>query len=361
VFTGLIGFPSILAAISGTWAFAAGRSDVYILDVVWFYIIGATFLIPFFLMVYATRNTPPQFRWSGYGPPDMYNLPKGLNAGDIEAHRLASRYAVDPRSPYESPESASVLRTGLESEFIVPPGGGWLIMPKELLEESKDDGEGGGKDVQLHDLGTSFVLEARAAADDLMGVRFQVTRDSVSIFIPSGNNWLAPKVLAKDKDGNRMARLRLHDDVIPNRSWVDHWVGLVRVNMPVDNLYTDDGVDHKELEPVARADAPPDLPVVPIEQKNRPSIYAMRVDDHGDTFEVSISTEPQVRESFKYRVEGNDLRVEFEEVRRRTSAERVQIRAKQHKLLVKLPTRVLESSVNFRLEGDTFHIFLHKV
>jgi hypothetical protein len=300
-----------------------------------------------------TKN--PMYKWVGPGPPDLDEAPPGMDVGAMEAQRLLNMYGPDPRSPYGQPGNVRVIQSKATSEFIAPPGGGWLITPRELLED-----EGEERDVQLHDLGTSWVFEARATAEQMRGVKYGVTNDSLQVWIPTGNDWLADKKLAMDKEGNRLAQIRLHDDVLPNRSWVDLWDGVVRVNMPIDTEYTYDGVDRRELEPVSRGEAPPPLPEVPEASKNKPSIYAMRVDDRGESFEVSISTEHQVRDSFRYKVDGNDLKVEFEEVRRKTAANAMLIRAKRHKLMVRLPQRVLADSTNFRLEGDTFHIYLHK-
>jgi hypothetical protein len=311
------------------------------------------------LMVHYIRKGQkyPSYRWVGPGPPDLDEAPPGMDVAAMETRRLLNIYGHDPRSPYPPPSHTRVIQSKDVTEFIVSPGGGWLITPRELLED-EDDGE--EKDVQIHDMGTSWIFEGRATREQMGGVKYGVTTDSLQIWIPTGNDWLADKNLAMDGDGNRLARIRLHDDILPNRCWVDHWDGAVRVNMPLDTTYTYDGVDKRELEPVERGEPPPPLPEVPDASKNRPSIYGLRVDDRGGTFEVSVSTEDQVRDSFKYKVDGNDLKVEFEEVRRKTAANTLFIRAKRHIFELRLPQRVLAESANFRLEGDTFHIYLHK-
>jgi hypothetical protein len=359
LFFGLIGGICLFGAVGGVYAMANDIGTFQWYDVVGMSIIAAVILIPLSLAIIAGRKNP-SYRWVGPGPPDTENLPPGIDAGDIETRKLLHKYAHDPMSPYDQPSTARVVRTELRSGYTAPPGGGWLKTPKELIEGDVGSVNDEDKDVHIHDLGTSWVFEAKMTREEMSGVRFQVSRDSLAFLIPTGNAWLADKGLAMDGQGRRMARIHLHDDVIPNRSWIDLWDGVVRINMPIDNLYTDDGVDARELESVIRDEPPPALPQIPEEQKNKPSIYAIRVDDHGRSFEVSISTEPQVRESFTYKVEGNDLKVEFLEVRRRSSESAVQIRAKHHKLDIRLPERVLADSTNFTLEDDTYHIFLHK-
>jgi len=303
------------------------------------------------------KNT--RFRWVGPGPPDMENLPPGLDRGDVEANRLMHKYGHDPRMAQGQSFTRSLSRTEMKHGFKVPPGGAWLITPREMMEEKAQE-EGGERIIDLHDLGTSFVLEAKAKPEDIVGAKFQVSEDSVGIFIPSGNLWLYGVRMGRDEDGNRLLQVSLHDDVIPSRSWIDLWDGTLRVNMPIDTLYTSDGVNRKELTPVVRNEPPPDLPEVPDHQKNKPSIYALRVQEHEGTFEVTISTEHQVRTSFRYELEPNVLKIYFEEVRKKTTNDGLVIRAIQHKYYITLPSTVLQDSANHRLEGDTFHIYLHK-
>lgn len=311
------------------------------------------------LMLYLVFHKPKErsWKWVGPGPPDMENLPPGLDRGDIEAHRLLSKYGYDPRAPDMVPGRRSVSRTETKTAIKVPPGGGWIITPREMMEEEGEDEE---KVIELVDMGTSFILQAKASGEDMSGVRIQVAEDSVSILIPSGNTWLYSIRMASDEKGNRMLRARLSDDVIPSRSWADLWDGVLRVNMPVDTLYTSDEVSAKELVPVVRNEPAPQLPEIPDHQKNKPSIYAMHVEEGETTFEVTISTEPQVRDSFRYEIEANVLKVHFEEVKRKTSKGGIVIRARSHNYIITLPSTVLRDSANHRLQGDTFHIYLHK-
>ncbi len=312
------------------------------------------------LTVYLLVHKPKQqsWRWVGPGPPDMDNLPPGLDRGDIEAQRLLHKYGYDPMAPQTGGGRRSVSRSETKHKVTVVPGGGWIITPREMMEEREGDGE--EPLVELKDMGTSFILEARATPEEIEGVRIQVSEDSVAMLIPTGNTWLHGIRMASDERGNRMLRAHLSDDVIPSRSWADLWDGVLRVNMPVDTLYTSDEVSAKELVPVARNEPAPELPEVPDHQKNRPSIYGLHVADSPATYEVSIMTEPQVRDSFRYQVENNILKVTFEEVKRKTSKDGLVIRARSHVFIISLPQKVMSESANHRLEGDTFHVYLHK-
>ena len=104
----------------------------------------------------------------------------------------------------------------------------------------------------------------------------------------------------------------------------------------------------------------PSLPEIPDYKKNKPSIYGLRVEESDETFEITISTEHQVRESFRYELEHNVLKVYFEEAKTQTTPTGLVIRVKKHEFLITLPAMVLRDSANHRLEGDTFHIYLHK-
>lgn len=302
---------------------------------------------------------PKSYSWVGPGPPDYENLPKGLSREAVEPHRLLQKYGHDPRTPYGQSGTRTIRQTKQTRAYTVPSGGAWLITPPEMKEEETEEEEK-ERAIEIHDLGNSFVLEVKATREDVEGVRFMCTMDSVAMIIPAGNLWLYGIRALMDDSGNRLFRLHLHDDIIPNRSWVDLWDGVLRINMPIDTEYTDDEVDEKELKPVVRSDSPPDLPEIPDYQKNKPSIYGLRVVESDQTFEVTISTEHQVRDSFRYELEPNMLKVYFEEAKKKTVPRGLVIRVKQHELFITLPATVLQDSANHRLENDTFHIFLHK-
>jgi hypothetical protein len=299
------------------------------------------------------------YTWEGPGPPDYENPPKGLPPDAMEPHRLLQKYGYDPRTAQGPPGNMTLLRTMQSRGITVPAGGGWIITPIEMREEATEE-EKKELEIEAHDLGTSFVLEAKATPEDIEGVRFMVTMDSVEMIIPAGNLWLYGIRSLQDDSGRRLFRLHLHDDVLPNRSWVDYWDGVLRVNMPIDTEYTSDGVDKKELRPVIRTDPPPDLREIPDYQKNKDSIYGLRVEESDETFEVTIWTEHQVRDSFKYELEPNILKVYFEEGTKKPTPRGTVIRVKQHEFHITLPVTVLQDSANHRLEDNIFHIYLHK-
>ena len=324
-------------------------------------LIGLITFILLFLMTWCIFKQPLDKSWSwiGPGPPDFENLPKGLSPEDVVTQRLLYKYGHDPRTPHEQSGSRTLRTTTQKRTYEVAAGGDWLITPREMREESTEEDE---EDMVFkeHDMGTSFVLEAKATREDIEGVKFYVFADALEIIIPPGNLWLHGIRTQKDDTGNRLFRMYLHDDIMPNRSWVDLWDGAVRVHMPIDYEYTSDEVHEKEMQPIIRNKPAPSLPEIPDYKKNKPSIYGLRVEESDETFEITISTEHQVRESFRYELEHNVLKVYFEEAKTQTTPTGLVIRVKKHEFLITLPAMVLRDSANYRLEGDTFHIYLHK-
>jgi hypothetical protein len=298
--------------------------------------------------------------WTGPGRPGPMDLPPDMPAEQVETRRLMAKYDPSFGTPYDQAKHRSFTKTTLDREFRAPKGSGWLIKPKEVEAEEREAGEETDNEVDLHDLGTSFVFEIKATPEDLRGVKMEVTIDSVAVFIPAGNDWLKWNIRGRDRAGNRLGRIHFHDDVVPNQSWADLWDGVLRIHMPVDTNYFYDGVSNKLIEPVVRNEPPPLLPEVPIEQQNKPSIYELRVEDRGDTLEFVMTVEDQVRESFRYEVEPQVLKIFFEEGRKKTSDKGVGIRVKQHQLLIDLRDPVLVESANYDLQGNTFYIWLHK-
>ena len=297
------------------------------------------------------------YKWVGPGQPGPMDVPPGMTPEDMEMRRLVHRYGPEmAMHPGENAISRTVQSRGYE---ILGGEGDWLIKPREVIEEEKRQ-RTEVPPVELIDLGTSFILEARGRPEEMTGTKVKVTQDSVALLVPAGNDWLREAGLMEDSKGNRMGQIQLSDDVIPDRSWVDAWDGVLRVNMPVDTSYYYDGVSEKVLEPVFRNEPPPELPEVPLDQQNRPSICDLRWDDRGETIEVSLTVEDQVLDSFNYNVEPERVLISLEEVKKKTSEKGIGIRVRSHRVVIKLPFKVLAGSANWRREANTFYIYLHK-
>jgi len=297
------------------------------------------------------------YKWVGPGSPGPMDGPPGMSPREMEMRKLMHRYGPEMAM---HPGKKTISSSDTTHEFRIEGGeGGWLIKPREIIEEEKRTLPS-RPPVELIDQGTSFILEAKGRHDDMRGVKVKVTQDEVRMLIPAGNDWLDDYWLAKDDKGNRMGRMEMSDDVVPNRSWVDAWDGALRVHMPVDADYFYDGVSEKVLEPVFKDGPPPEIPEVPLDMQNRPSICDLRWDDRGETVEISLTVEDQVLDSFNYNVEPQRVVISLTEVKKKTSQIGIGVRAKRHTVVIDLPMPVLAGSANWRREANTFYIYLHK-
>jgi len=349
IFTAVIGLPFIIP-IFIFWREMSWDQLLVLLC------IGGPFMAATFWFIFSKPKNK-SYKWVGPGGPGPMDAPPGVPPEEMEMRRLLHRYGPEMEM---HPGKKSISRSETTSTFQIKGGDGdWLIRPREVIEEERRQLPS-RPPVELIDQGTSFILEAKGRHDDMRGVKVKVTQDDVSLLIPAGNEWLSDVHLAKDDKGNRMGRMSLSDDVVPNRAWVDAWDGALRVHMPVDADYFYDGVSEKVLEPAFRDGAPPEIPEVPLDMQNRPSICDLRWDDRGETVEISLTVEDQVLDSFNYNVEPQRVVISLEEMKKKTSQVGIGLRVKHHTVVIDLPMPVLAGSANWRREANTFYIYLHK-
>lgn len=349
IFTGIFGIP-FLIPIFLFWAELGWGGRLT------FAVIGGPLTAATLWLIFAKPKNK-SYKWVGPGRPGPTDVPPGVPPGEMEMRRLMHRYGPEME---RHPGKHSLSRSETTHKFTIKGGeGDWLIKPREVIEEEKRQ-MASRPPVELIDLGTSFILEAKGRHADMQGVKVKVTQDDVWLLIPAGNDWLDDAVHAQDDKGNRMGRMSLSDDVVPNRAWVDAWDGALRVHMPVDADYFYDGVSEKVLEPVTRDGPPPVIEEVPLDMQNRPSICDLRWDDRGETVEVSLTVEDQVLDSFSYNVEPQRVVISLEEMKKKTSPLGIGIRVKHHTVVIELPVPVLAGSANWRREANTFYIYLHK-
>jgi hypothetical protein len=358
VYSGVVGFTLLLGEIYSFYSMAKGTRSFSFWDII-FVLAGVLHLFIFFAVLNSNLKQP-SWAWYGAGPPTTENLPPGMTAEDVESQRLMSKYGQDPWSPHQEHAERSVFRSETVETFTFGPGGKWLIEPRQDQMAVSNEPVSAEKPVAVHDLGSSFAVDVFATPRDLDGVKIQAIINAISFIIPPGNNWWSKIATDKDDEGNRVAMFSLDHDVIPARGWADLWDGVLRVNLPIvkDDFF--DGVDFNLLEPIARNEPAPQLPIVPGYAKRRKSIENLYYADHGDTFEVMVTVLPHMRETFNYHVQPEVLTLFFEEASRKTSEKGLRVRVKQHKLILNLPVKVLQTSPNYQLEGNAFRIWLHK-
>ncbi len=358
VYSGVLGSFLLVGSVLYFTGHTPNKPDYSAGDIV---ILIATVLhLSLFSLIVHSNLKNPSYVWAGPGPPTAKDLAPGMTVDDLEAHRLLSKYGEDPWSPHEDFHERSVALSEREVTFSFGPGGQWLIEPRLDNLAVSTDPVSAEDPVSVHDLGSSYAVDVFATEEDLRGVTIRAGFDTVNFIIPPGNEWWSHLAGDTDEVGNRVATVLLEHDVVPVRAWADLWEGVLRVNLPMEFDDFFDGVDSRDLEPIVRDGPPPQLPVVPGYAKRPPSIDNLHYADHGDIFEVAVTVLPHMVRSFRYEVLPEVLTLFFEEAKRKTSDKGLRVRVKQHKLVLRLPVRVLQGSANHQLEGNTFRVWLHK-
>lgn len=237
-----------------------------------------------------------------------------------------------------------------EVSLVAPPEGGLLLRPWPPKDRHR------GRFV-LRQYGSLHIFEAGLGDLDPADLAVTATQHRVMLSFPDSRTFLERMPRERLDDGRLRFVLKMQETVLPERVWVDAWEGVLRINIPVEDLTTEPKAEAAEARVILRNGPPPELPRTRIEPLRNPWLY---LHDRGDRLEVEVTFDERPPADVRHDVRDDAFDIIYTQVDEYPKGDRRSKRIGKRRITIRLPQRVSPSEVSSSQESLTFRFVLPK-